>query len=167
MWHQWYREVEEIWRRAGTPPNLIRTLAEADVFASLGIDRREALWEARAITGDKPLPLFADDLDGEGIVEPSVHLPKMSEGEHVVEDYVSMRLTLRSHPIALLRSILTPEGKTPPKEVRGRGLIAVPQGRHPRDVNPMADRLEVDQNHFPVRSDQWTQDEKGCDSTLS
>jgi hypothetical protein len=27
----------------------------------------------------------------------------------VVEDYVSMRLTLRSHPLALLRPRLTPE----------------------------------------------------------
>jgi hypothetical protein len=33
----------------------------------------------------------------------------MSEGEQVVEDYVSMRLTLRSHPMALLRSFFTPQ----------------------------------------------------------
>ena len=33
---------------------------------------------------------------------------EMSEGEKVVEDYVSMRLTLRSHPMALLRPWLTP-----------------------------------------------------------
>ena len=133
-----YRGVEELWRRDGTPPNLIRTLAEADVFASLGIDRRQALWEARALTGDEPLPLFADDLDGEGIVEPAVYLPQMTEGEHVVEDYVAMRLTLRSHPMALLRHILTPEDGAPAKVSPGKGLIAVPKGRHPRDANPVA-----------------------------
>jgi hypothetical protein len=33
----------------------------------------------------------------------------MTEGEQVVEDYVSMRLTLRRHPLALLRHILTPD----------------------------------------------------------
>jgi hypothetical protein len=32
----------------------------------------------------------------------------MTEGEQVVEDYVAMRLSLRRHPVALLRHILTP-----------------------------------------------------------
>ena len=83
-------------------------LAEADCFATLGLSRRDALWAARALTGDSPLPLFAGDIDGEGIVEPAVVFREMSEGEKVVEDYVSMRLTLRSHPMALLRPWLTP-----------------------------------------------------------
>ncbi len=106
-----YRSVEEVWRRAGTPKRLLELLAEADVFASIGNWRREALWHARAIPSPRPLPLFAHDGDGEGIVEPPVTLPPMTEGEHVVEDYVSMRLTLRSHPIALLRHRLTPGWK--------------------------------------------------------
>ena len=46
-------------------------------------------------------------MDGEGIVEPAALLPEMTEGEQVVEDYVAMRLTLRSHPVALLRHLLT------------------------------------------------------------
>ena len=104
-----YTSVEDVWRRAGTEPRNLRTLAEADAFASLGMSRREALWEARAFGSVDPLPLFSGDLDGEGIHEAAVHLPKMSEGEEVVEDYVAMRLTLRAHPIALLRHRLTPE----------------------------------------------------------
>ena len=84
-------------------------LAEADVFAVLGAGRRDALWAAKALTGDAPLPLFARDIDGEGIVEPAVRFRAMSEGEAVVEDYVAFRLTLRSHPIALMRHLLTPE----------------------------------------------------------
>ena len=103
-----YTSVEDLWRRAGLGPRPLRILAEADAFAALGLSRREALWEARAFTTAQPLPLFAGDLDGEGIVEPAVHLPAMSEGEEVVEDYVSMRLTLRAHPMALLRPWLTP-----------------------------------------------------------
>ena len=55
------------------------------------------------------MPLFAGDMDGEGIVEPAVQFKEMTEGEAVVEDYVSLRLTLRSHPMALLRRVLTPE----------------------------------------------------------
>ncbi|MCP5088552.1 MAG: error-prone DNA polymerase, partial [Rhodobacteraceae bacterium] len=103
-----YAAVEDVWRKAGTPPRLLEILAEADAFAALGLTRREALWQVKAVKGREPLPLFARDLEGEGLEEPEVVLPQMSEGEQVVEDYVSMRLTLRSHPLALLRDQLTP-----------------------------------------------------------
>ncbi len=103
-----YRAVEDVWRRAGIAPATLARLAEADAFAGLGLSRREALWAARGIGGDKPLPLFAGDIDGEGIVEPAVHLRAMTLGEEVVEDYLAMRLTLRAHPMALLRHRLTP-----------------------------------------------------------
>ena len=107
-----YQTVEDVWRRAGVAPPLLKVLAEADVFSDLGITRRDALWAASAIGAAKPLPLFAGDMDGEGIVEPAAHLPEMTLGEHVVEDYVAMRLTLRAHPMAFLRHRLTPG--TPP-----------------------------------------------------
>ncbi|SIS57297.1 DNA polymerase III, alpha subunit [Roseivivax lentus] len=103
-----YRSVRDVWRRAGLAPRVVARLAEADVFAALGLSRREALWEAKALAGDRPLPLFAGDMEGEGIVEPAALLPEMSEGEEIVEDYVAMRLTLRRHPVALLRPLLTP-----------------------------------------------------------
>jgi DNA-directed DNA polymerase III PolC len=103
-----YLGPEDVWRRAGTAPRWLVRLAEADAFASLGISRREALWAARAITAEAPLPLFAADLDGEGISEAPVSLPKMSLGEEVVEDYVATRLTLRAHPMALIRHLVTP-----------------------------------------------------------
>ena len=100
--------VEDLWRRAGVRPGTLAKLAEADAFAVLGLNRREALWAAQAVAGLAPLPLFSRDLDGEGLQEAEVRFPDLSEGEAVVEDYVSMRLTLRSHPIALLRPLLTP-----------------------------------------------------------
>ncbi|MEO0750508.1 MAG: hypothetical protein AAFY25_01785, partial [Pseudomonadota bacterium] len=94
--------------RAGVPPVTVARLAEADAFAELGLSRREAVWEARALSGDKPLPLFSGDMDGEGINEPAAHLPQMTLGEEVVEDYVATRLSLKAHPVALLREVLTP-----------------------------------------------------------
>jgi DNA-directed DNA polymerase III PolC len=103
-----YVGPEDVWRRAGVAPAALARLAEADVFAALGLTRREALWQARAIGAERPLPLFARDIDGEGIVEPAAHLPAMTLGEEVVEDYTALRLSLRSHPLALLRHILTP-----------------------------------------------------------
>jgi DNA polymerase III alpha subunit len=102
-----YASIEDVWRRAGVLPATVTRLAEADVFAGLATNRRQALWAARALTGEAPLPLFSG-MDGEGEVEPAVQFRAMSEGEAVVEDYVAMRLTLRSHPVALLRHILTP-----------------------------------------------------------
>ena len=110
-----YLSVEDVWRRAGIDPRGLRTLAEADVFAPVGLSRREALWAAQAVASREELPLFSGDIDGEGIVEAPAQLPPMSQGEEVVEDYVSTRLTLRAHPIAFLRHILTPG--TPPLEV--------------------------------------------------
>lgn len=103
-----YTSVEDVWRRAGLDAQTLTILAEADSFAALGISRRDALWAARALTPKEELPLFKGDLDGEGIFEPAVDLPQMTEGENVVEDYVSMRLTLRTHPLALIRDRLSP-----------------------------------------------------------
>ncbi len=104
-----YPSVRDVWRRAGIAPRTLARLAEADAFAGLGLTRRAALWEAKAIGGNAPLPLFAGDMDGEGIDEPTAYLPRMTLGEEVVEDYVSLRLSLRAHPVALLRSLLTPQ----------------------------------------------------------
>ena len=103
-----YHSVGDVWRRAGVAPSLIERLAEADAFAGLGLDRRGAIWEAKALRPGKPLPLFEGDMDGEGIVEPAVLLPEMTPGEAVVEDFVAMRLSLKAHPVAFLREVLTP-----------------------------------------------------------
>ena len=100
-----YRDVEDVWRRAGPDIRSIEALAEADAFAALGIGRREALWAAHALAPGE-LPLFAGDLDGEGIEEPVATLPATTLGEAVVEDYAAMRLTLRAHPVALIRHLL-------------------------------------------------------------
>ncbi|WP_417692963.1 error-prone DNA polymerase [Roseibium sp.] len=99
-----YPDPESLWLRAGLAPAVLERLAEADAFLGLGLTRRDALWQVRAIRAPKPLPLFSDPLDGEGGREPNVQLPPMHLGEEVVEDYVSMRLTLRAHPMELLRS---------------------------------------------------------------
>ena len=108
-----YRAPEDVWRRAGLAASLITRLAEADCFAALGLTRREASWQAKALTAPAPLPLFAGDLDGELLDEPAAHLPAMTPGEDVVEDYVAMRLSLRAHPLSLLRARLTPGAAEP------------------------------------------------------
>ena len=96
-----YPDVESLWRRAGVAPDALERLAEGDAFAALGLSRRAALWQVRALRAPAPLPLFG--ADGEGAREPGVALPDMTLGEQVVEDYLSLRLSLRAHPLELLR----------------------------------------------------------------
>ena len=98
-----YRDPEALWLRAGLRPDALTRLAEADAFSDMGLTRRDALWQVKAIQSPKPLPLFNDPIDGEIVNEPDVQLPNMHLGEEVVEDYVSTRLTLRAHPMELLR----------------------------------------------------------------
>ena len=62
------------------------------------------MWAARALTGPAPLPLFG--ADGEGGQEPAVTLPAMSLGQEVIEDYLALRLSLRAHPMEILRPTL-------------------------------------------------------------
>ncbi|NBV62037.1 MAG: error-prone DNA polymerase, partial [Rhodobacteraceae bacterium] len=119
-----YTCVQDVWRRAGVAPMLLQRLAEADVFAALGLSRREALWQARAIRAPSPLPLFDTDIDGEVIAEPPPALPKMRRGEEVVEDYVATRLSLKAHPLALLRPYLSPKDGRPPY---GHGRAPAPK----------------------------------------
>lgn len=101
-----YPDPESLWLRAGVTSATLERLAEADAFSGMGLTRRDALWAVRAIRAPAPLPLFADPLDGEGLREPFVTLPPMHLGEEVVEDYVAMRMTLRAHPMELLRPVL-------------------------------------------------------------
>ena len=108
-----YADIESLQRRAGLHPRVVRRLAEADAFASLDLSRRGALWEAQAIPGKTALPLFADTFEGEGIVEPIPDLPPMSRGDEVVEDYVATRLSLKDHPLTILRGALSDERHGP------------------------------------------------------
>ncbi|MFV0361034.1 error-prone DNA polymerase [Tropicimonas sp.] len=128
-----YPDPESLWLRAGTMPATLERLAEADAFSAMGLTRRDALWQVRAIRAPAPLPLFADPIDGEGIDEPRVELPPMHLGEEVVEDYVALRLSLRAHPVELLRGTipgLTPHAelaRTPQRRLSVCGLVITRQ----------------------------------------
>lgn len=98
-----YESLEEIARRAGVGRAALERLAEADTFASLGLTRRAALWAARALAA--PPPLFAA-AEGDLFAEPAPALPEASLGEEVVADYAALALSLRAHPLALLRPAL-------------------------------------------------------------
>jgi error-prone DNA polymerase len=104
-----YRSIQEIARRARLRAHVLRKLADADAFRSIGLDRREALWEVRRLPDDAPLPLFeAAGVDELG-EEPAMDLPVTPLAEHVAADYQTMRLSLKAHPMQILRSVFAAE----------------------------------------------------------
>jgi len=104
-----FEGVETLARRAGLPGAAMRKLADADAFRSIGLDRREALWAVRRLPDDAPLPLFAAADARELGEEADANLPRMVLGEHVAADYQTTRLSLKAHPMAILRPIFTAE----------------------------------------------------------
>jgi error-prone DNA polymerase len=88
--------------RAGIPASALEKLANADAFQSLDMTRREVLWDIKAL-GANPLPLFVAASERDYGAEAPVTLPPMTLGEEVIEDYASLRLSLRAHPMKLLR----------------------------------------------------------------
>jgi error-prone DNA polymerase len=98
-----FTDMRDLWRRSGLKRGCLEKLAAADAFRSLGLDRRQALWEVRGLPKELPLPLFehADAADAGG--EPLVTLPIMPLSEHVVNDYRTLRLSLKAHPLSFLR----------------------------------------------------------------
>ena len=99
-----YASVEEMKNRAGVNVAAVERLAGADAYRSMGMDRRAALWDAKALKGAPDLPLFAAaDARDEGWETEVVRLPAMPLGEHVVADYQAVRLCLKAHPMQFLR----------------------------------------------------------------
>jgi error-prone DNA polymerase len=104
-----FEGVEALAGRASLPGSAMRKLADADAFRSIGMDRREALWAVRRLPDDAPLPLFAAADARELGEEDDARLPRMALGEHVAADYQTTRLSLKAHPMAILRPIFAAE----------------------------------------------------------
>ncbi|WP_225206833.1 error-prone DNA polymerase [Novosphingobium huizhouense] len=97
--------------RAGLSPAVIERLAAADALGSLGLSRRQALWDARSLIAAPDLPLFAAAAARDQGTERSVtRLPAMPLSEEVVADYQTQRLSLKAHPMAFLRAGLAERG---------------------------------------------------------
>src|SRR5690606_23663846 len=138
-----FSSIRDLWRRTKLPKAELELLAGADAFGSLGLDRRTALWEIKALR-DTVLPLFefaessahasnARPFEG---AEDEPQLPRLTMGENIVHDYRSYHLSLRPHPMALLRPRLNELGAIQSKDlsslaenrnVRVGGLVLVRQ----------------------------------------
>uniref|UniRef100_UPI00356AF4DB error-prone DNA polymerase n=1 Tax=Mariniphaga sediminis TaxID=1628158 RepID=UPI00356AF4DB len=118
----------------GISPFALERLADADAFRSVGLDRRQALWEVSALY-DHPTGVFTGT-PSESIKEGITELPAMTSGEHVIQDYASTSLSLKAHPVSFVRRKLDKMKVTPASElgkqknggfVKVCGLITVRQ----------------------------------------
>lgn len=135
-----YASVREVWVRTGVPIASLEKLARADAFASMGLNRREALWAVKGLVGThgaETLPLFAaagPPVDQHA--EEPAGLPLMAPGEEVIHDYSTLSLSLKGHPVQFLRPMLMARGTTraenlatiaPDVRIEVAGLVLVRQ----------------------------------------
>lgn len=88
-------------KEMGLSQACLELLAAADAFQSLGLSRRQALWEVAALK-DIPIGLYKGQAN-ESQFEAEIALPKMSLPEQVIQDYRTTSLSLKAHPISFLR----------------------------------------------------------------
>jgi error-prone DNA polymerase len=96
-----FTDVNDLARRAQLQRGDIARLADADALAALTGHRRKALWTALGldVQAVHQAPLAAEPPPFEAA--PQLLAP--TEGQDIVADYRSTSLSLRRHPVALLR----------------------------------------------------------------
>ena len=92
-----FTSTEDLALRADLDSRDMAALAGADALMALSGHRRQQVWDAMAQRRTTAL------LKGVPIHETALQLPVAPEGEEIVGDYASLNLTLRRHPLALLR----------------------------------------------------------------
>jgi error-prone DNA polymerase len=125
-----FTSTEDMALRAHLDVKDLNALASGDALLSLSGHRRQQVWDAAAQRGVPAL------LRGAPVNEEALVLPAAPEGEEIVFDYASLGLTLRRHPLALLRPRLArmkllsaaqlhelPDGR----RVRACGIVTVRQ----------------------------------------
>jgi error-prone DNA polymerase len=108
-----FTSVSDMAHRAELDKRDLAALADADALRSLAGHRHEAVWD---VAGIERLPAL---LAGTEFDEASPSLPAPTEGQDIVADYRRIGLTLRRHPLALLR-----------RQLHERRLLTADEIRH-------------------------------------
>ena len=125
-----FSSTEDLVSRARLNTLEINALAAADALLPLSGHRRQQVWDASAI---KPAPRLLKSVPTH---ETPLELPDTPEGENILFDYKATGLTLRRHPVALLRERLARKGLLSAselnalpdgEEVAGCGIVTVRQ----------------------------------------
>ena len=100
-----YNNINEVSELKPIPLYALNQLAKANCFRSFNLSRREATWKLKVLRRSQ-LPLFSEGIVKNNIKD--VKLPKMTLGEELIEDYKYLKLSLKAHPVSLIRHIITP-----------------------------------------------------------
>ncbi len=113
-----FESISDFTRRTGLGQATISLLSEADAFASIGQNRRAALWQSLA-QEKRPLdqPLFATL---EATDDDANLLPALPLHEQVFEDYRTVGLSLKEHPVSFHREYLDELRVTPIDQLENR-----------------------------------------------
>ncbi|TCD05098.1 DNA polymerase III subunit alpha [Erythrobacteraceae bacterium CFH 75059] len=125
--HGPFADVRALRERTGLSPAHIERLASADAFGSMGLSRRQALWDARSLIAGPDLPLFAHAAARDEGADARIALPAMPLSEEVVADYQTTRLSLKAHPVAFLRASLAERGFVRAADLRQKRFRAMVQ----------------------------------------
>jgi len=108
-----FSNVQDLAERAGLDRHALGCLAAAGALAELAGHRHRAAWSVAGV--EAALPVLPQVRIAEGV--PLLRTP--GEGEDIVADYAHTGLTLRRHPLALLRTRLQGRGLVAADELRG------------------------------------------------
>ncbi len=97
-----FKNLDDFRRRTGLHKADFETLAAADALQSISGNRYQSQWQIMGLEPSRPL--LRDDISRHQTREENeVSLAPPSVAENVLADYQSTGLTLREHPLALLR----------------------------------------------------------------
>jgi error-prone DNA polymerase len=99
-----FESAQQLAEQASLDRRSMGCLAAAGALAGLGGHRHRAAWQVAGLEGS--LPILPEVRIAEGI--PLLRAPR--EGEDIVADYAHTGLTLRRHPLAVLRDQLAARG---------------------------------------------------------
>jgi len=134
-----FDDADDLARRARLEQHEMTLLAGADALMSLSGHRRQQVWDASALRA--PPPLLREAPVDEEIIE----LAPAPEGEEIVFDYAATGLTLRRHPLALLRPLLAKR-----RLMSARELHDVPNGRMVRACGIVTVRQQPETAHGTI-----------------
>jgi error-prone DNA polymerase len=134
-----FASTEDLALRAHLDVKDLNALAAGDALLSLSGHRRQQVWEAAALRGVPAL------LQEAPVNEEALILPAAPEGEEIVFDYASLGLTLRRHPLALLRPRLARM-----KLLSAAQLHELPSGRRVRACGIVTVRQQPQTAHGTI-----------------
>jgi error-prone DNA polymerase len=98
-----FRQISQLRQRADLGKRDLEALADADALASLSGNRHQSQWQVMALEQPRPL-LREEQQQPASYFNDGILLPAPAVAEEVLADYRATGLTLRAHPLSLLRN---------------------------------------------------------------